>query len=107
MNDVQINPDDILEQYGNLVYHLALSQMKNRTDAEDVFQEVFLRLVRKDRTFESNEHIKAWLIRVTVNCSHSLWHSAWKQKVVPPRKNAGKAQTFMSRFQLCHKNIEP
>lgn len=77
-----IQPDAVLEQYGNLVYQLALVQTSNQADAEDIFQEVFLRLVRKKPVFENNEHLKAWLIRVTINCSHSLWRSAWKQKVI-------------------------
>lgn len=81
--EVQFNPDDVLKEYGNLVYQLALTQTKNSADADDIFQEVFLRLVRANRGFESEEHLKAWLIRVTINCSRSLWHSAWRRKVVP------------------------
>lgn len=82
MNDLN-NPDEILGHYGNLVYQLALARTKNPTDTDDVFQEVFLRLVRKKRRFESEEHLKAWLIRVTINCSRSLWRSAWNQRTVP------------------------
>lgn len=73
--DVIKNPEDAVDRYGTLVYRLALAQTKNPADAEDVFQEVFLRLVRNKRPFESNEHLKAWLIRVTVNCSRSLWRT--------------------------------
>lgn len=80
--EAQFNPDNVLRKYGTLVYHLALAQTKNPADADDIFQEVFLRLVRTKCKFESEEHLKAWLIRVTINCSHSLWRSAWRQKVV-------------------------
>lgn len=85
--NVPINPDDVLKQYGKLIYYLALSQVKNPADADDIFQDVFLRLVRTDREFENDEHLKAWLIRVTINRSRSLWHSAWKQKMVPLDEN--------------------
>ena len=47
-------------------YRLAFVQMKNKHDAEDVFQDVFLRYIAKPRIFESEEHRKAWLIRVTI-----------------------------------------
>ena len=74
--------DEILSLYQDMVYRLALSMTKNAADAEDVFQEVFLRLVRKNPNFESEEHRKAWLIRTTINCCNSLWTSAWKRRIV-------------------------
>lgn len=67
MEGQTFNPEAILEQYGNMVYKIALSQMKNSYDAEDVFQEVFLRLVRWNPMIENSDHQKAWLIRVTLN----------------------------------------
>ena len=42
------------------------------TDADDVFSEAFLAYFKKERTFESEEHRKAWLIRVTINCAKDL-----------------------------------
>lgn len=75
--------DKVLEDYSNMVYRLALSQTKNPADAEDVFQEVFLRLIRSDKEFESEEHIKAWLIQVTINCSRKLFATAWFRHTVP------------------------
>jgi len=71
--------DEVIDKYSNMVYRLALAQMKNKQDAEDVFQEVFLRYISKSRTFESEEHRKAWLIRVTINRSRSIL-SAWVRK---------------------------
>jgi RNA polymerase sigma-70 factor (ECF subfamily) len=65
-----------------MVYRLALAHMKTKHDAEDVFQDVFLRYIAKPRAFESEEHRKAWLIRVTINRSRSLW-SAWFRKAEP------------------------
>ena len=73
----------VLEEYSNMVYRLALSQTKNTADAQDVYQEVFLRLISTNTTFESDEHLKAWLIKVTVNCSHKLFSTAWFRHTVP------------------------
>lgn len=80
--DVIKNPEEAVDRYGILVYRLALAQTKNPDDAEDVFQEVFLRLVRNRHSFDSEEHLKAWLIRVTVNCSRSLWRTVSRRSEV-------------------------
>lgn len=77
------NPEEAVDRYGVMVYRLALAQTTNPDDAEDVFQEVFLRLVRSRRSFESDEHLKAWLIRVTVNCSRSLWRTILRRGEIP------------------------
>lgn len=74
---------DVLTRYSNMVYRLALSRTKNISDAEDILQEVFLRLVNKNPKFESEGHRKAWLIKVTINCSSKLLTSAWFRKTVP------------------------
>ena len=74
--------DEVIDKYANMVYRLALAHMKNKHDAEDVFKEVFLRYISKPRTFESEEHRKAWLIRVTINRSRSIW-AAWFRKTEP------------------------
>lgn len=65
----------------NTVYRLAYAQMKNTSDADDVYQEVFYRYIRKKPLFESPEHEKAWFIRVTVNCCKTSLKSFWKTKV--------------------------
>ena len=75
--------EEIVKEYFDTVYRLALSQTKNKTYAEDVTQEVFLRFLNKERSFKSDEHIKAWLIRVTINCSKSVFLSSWYKKSVP------------------------
>lgn len=74
--------EEVLYRYQDMVYHLALVHTKSATDADDVFQEVFLRLVRKNPAFESEDHRKAWLIRTTLNCCNSFWNSAWKRRTV-------------------------
>ncbi len=78
-----VSSDEIIKKYRDMVYRLALSRTKSRTHADDVVQEVFLRYISTERKFESDEHIKAWLIRVTINCSNSVFESSWFKKTVP------------------------
>ena len=65
--------DDVVDKYRDLVYRLAFARTRDRNDADDIFQEVFLRYVRKRPNFENEEHAKAWFIRVTINCCKTLW----------------------------------
>ena len=74
--------DEIVDKYADMVFRIAFTHTKNRTDADDVFQEVFLKLCKSGIVFESTEHIKAWLIKVTISTSRKLFTSAWNKKVV-------------------------
>ena len=55
-----------------MVYRIACRYVKNSIDADDVFSETFLAYFKKERIFESEEHRKDWLIRVTINCAKDL-----------------------------------
>lgn len=83
MTSDNFSKNEIIEKYFNMVYKLALSQMKSKSKADDITQEVFLRFIKQNKSFENEEHIKAWLIRVTLNCCKSLFSSAWFKKTVP------------------------
>ena len=80
-NEEQITTENAVDRYADMVYRLALSQMKNRTDADDLFQEVFIRLVSHIQELTSWEHVKAWLIRVTINCAKKHYDQYWNKKV--------------------------
>ncbi len=86
MFDRSLRADDqaaeMIEKYADMVYKLAYAQVRNRQDADDIFQEVFIRLVQHREAFESEEHKKAWLVRVTINCTRSMWLSAWRRRMV-------------------------
>lgn len=71
-----------VERYGPMVYRLALAQTHSAHDADDVFQEVFLRYVRGAPDFTEEEHRKAWLLRVTANCCKKLRGSFWNKHTV-------------------------
>ncbi|MCI8916517.1 MAG: RNA polymerase sigma factor [Oscillospiraceae bacterium] len=72
-----------VKRWGDMVWRLALARTANVADAEDVFQEVFLRYFRHEDRFDSDEHRKAWLIRCTVNRAKSLVASPWRRRTVP------------------------
>lgn len=74
--------ESLVRIHADMVYRLALLHMKNRSDADDIFQEVFLRLVKNLSKLENDEHIKAWLIRVTINCCKTQLTSGWNKKMV-------------------------
>lgn len=77
----RITTENAVDRYADMVYRLALSQMKNRTDADDLFQEVFVRLVSHIGELTSWEHVKAWLIRVTINCARKHYDQYWNKNV--------------------------
>lgn len=63
--------EDAFKTYGNTVFRIALSKTKNRTYADDILGEVFLKLTENIGKIKSEEHMKAWLIRVTINISNN------------------------------------
>lgn len=77
----QITAENVIDRYADMVYRLAVSQMKNKADADDIFQEVFVRLVSHIQDLESWEHVKAWLIRVTINCARKHFNQYWNKNV--------------------------
>ena len=72
----------VIEQYADMVYRIALTRTGTKDNAEDIFQEVFLKYSQKAPNFESYVHEKAWLIRVTINLSKNFNNSAWNKNVV-------------------------
>ena len=76
--------EGIVRTHGSMVYRLALVQTRNRADAEDVFQDVFVALVRRmargGRGFESAEHVRAWLLRATIDRGRDLARAAWRRR---------------------------
>lgn len=76
-----VNVDEVVRKYADMVYRLAVANTNVSQDAEDVFQEVFIRLVRYKDRIEDEDHLKAWLIRVTINEARRLETSGWKKNV--------------------------
>lgn len=69
--------EKIIDKYSSMVYKLAYSRTKNIEESEDIYQNVFLKLSQKIDKLENENHIKAWLIRVTINESNNIFKSAY------------------------------
>lgn len=67
----------LAQRYIDTVYRVAFNYIKSSTDADDITQNVFLKLFQESKTFESEEHVKHWLIRVTLNECRNLVKSCW------------------------------
>lgn len=67
------------EKHMDRIYRVAYSWLKNSHDANDVTQDVLLKLYKSDVVFESEDHMKNWLIRVTVNQCKSVFRQPWSR----------------------------
>ena len=79
--------ESAMNAYGNTVLRCALSVTGNKPDAEDIFSDVFFALFKHGGMFSGGEHLKAWLLRLTLNKSKNLQTSRWKTKRVPFSEN--------------------
>lgn len=70
------------DTYGAMVYRLAMVYLGRRADAEDVTQEAFIRLLYRAPAFESGEHEKRWLLRVTANLCRDELRGFWRRRAV-------------------------
>ncbi len=74
--------DRAVERYSDMVRRLCMIHLKNYADTEDIFQAVFLKYVLSSVSFESEEHEKAWFIRVTINACKDLLKSFFRSRTV-------------------------
>lgn len=70
------------DAYGPMVYRLAMVYLGRRADAEDVTQEVFVRLLNRAPAFADGEHEKRWLLRVAVNLCRDQLKGFWRKRAV-------------------------
>ena len=76
-------PAALAEQYAGMLYRLAYARTGSRADAEDVMQEVFVRLLRARPEFRDEEHAKAWLLRVGARCAADVLRAPWRRREGP------------------------
>lgn len=72
--------DICVEKYLKMVYRISFHYFGNKEDAEDVSQEVFMKLLSSKFDDEADEEIKSWLIRVTTNTCHNLFRNPFRRK---------------------------
>jgi len=75
--------EEIVKRNEDKMFRTALAILGGKADAEDIVQDVFVKLFEKQPHFESTEHETAWLIRVTVNHSKNFLRLHWWRKTVP------------------------
>ena len=75
-----LQAEKIIRQYADMIYRIAMHNLKNPADAEDIFQEVCLTLLTKNAPLFDDVHIKNWLIRVTINKCKNFMKSHWQSK---------------------------
>ena len=75
--------EDIVDRYGQTILRTAYLYLKDRQRAEDVCQEVFIKLFRENKEFENQSHEKAWILRVTINLCKDQLKSWWRKRRVP------------------------
>lgn len=75
--------ETLMREYGNDVLRTAFMYVKDSHTAEDIFQDVFIKVNQKLSTFQGSSSIKTWIIRITINTSKDYLKSAWNQRVMP------------------------
>lgn len=89
------NTQSVITTYSDTVYRLAYAMMKNQSEADDIYQEVFLRYIRRGPVFHSPEHARAWMLRVTANCCKNHWKSPWADgRMEPLERVDGKEDSY-------------
>lgn len=73
---------DIALKYSDSIFRIAFNYCKNRADSDDIVQNVLIKLYDCSKEFESEEHIRNWLIRVAINESKKLLVSPFKKHTV-------------------------
>ncbi len=85
--EYKISVAEAFNKYSDMVYRLAIARVKNKYDADDILQDVFLRFIKVKSKINNEEHAKALLIKITINCSKSLLGSSWFKRTEPLSEN--------------------
>ncbi len=73
---------ETVREFSDLLFRVALSYTANKTAAEDIIQDVFLKYLTDSTLFHDKEHKKAWLLRVTVNECKKYHRNIWNRRRV-------------------------
>lgn len=76
-------PAELARAYAPAIYRLAYARTGSRADAEDIMQEVFVRLLQAGPDFADREHARAWLLRVAANCANDWFRAPWRRREGP------------------------
>lgn len=93
MSAKELSAAELVERYSAMIYRLAFARLQNISDAEDVTQEVLLKYIRSQKTFNDEEHRKAWILKVTVNTIKTVATTAFRRHDVPLEEAADMSYT--------------
>ena len=99
---MKISIEEIVDKYSNMIMQIAYQNVFNKSDAEDITQEVFIKLMKNIEKFNNEEYMKAWLIRVTINMSKDYNKSFWNKNTTGIDENL---KIFGEEYQEVFKEI--
>ena len=73
--------DDLYQKYAGMIFRTAYNFLLNKDDAEDIVQEVFIKYFISNKTFNDDDHEKAWILTVTANLSKNVLRSKSRQNL--------------------------
>lgn len=80
---MRLSAGEAYEKYADRVFAAAFAVCRDRADADDVTQDTFMRYLTHGQDFRSEEHVKAWLLRVAVNRARDMVRSFWRRSRAP------------------------
>ena len=97
------NYEKAISNYAEDIYRMAFSMVQAKEDAEDILQNVFMKLLLYQKEFHDSDHLRRWLIRVAINECNSLWTSSWRKRVelkeFSERDMAGNDSFYNSEYE--------
>ena len=97
------NYEKAVSNYAEDIYRMAFSMVQAKEDAEDILQNVFMKLLMHQKEFNYSDHLRRWLIRVAINECNSLWTSSWRKRVelkeFSERDMAGNESFYNSEYE--------
>lgn len=104
--------ETIVNAYANMLLRIAYQNLRNKNEAEDVVQDTFLQYIKNQKKFESEEHLKAWLIRITINACKNKNKLAYLRWEVPIEdldfaftREEEEIMSELSRLDAKYKNV--
>ncbi len=85
-----------VQLYSNMILRLCFTYSLGRADAQDVCQNVFLKLLQSDRRFDSEGETRAFIVRMTINECKDVLNSGWRRRSVPLDELIEHAVPFLS-----------
>lgn len=97
------NYEKAVSNYAEDIYRMAFSMVQAKEDAEDILQNVFMKLLLHQKEFHDSDNLRRWLIRVAINECNSLWTSSWRKRVelkeFSERDMAGNESFYNSEYE--------